>query len=182
VLLLGLYLTYSAGGTLANDIESGRLYLVLATPVARSSVVIEKFLSLFVPIVGLNLIMPLFVFGATIAVDYPVDPVDLLAVHLMSVPYLLTCASIGLVLSVVISRGDVAQRGGIAALFLLFVLDSVTIGTDYEWLGDLSPTRYYDPTAILLDTTLDVGGALVLLAVTAVLVFASLVLFQRKDV
>jgi ABC-2 type transport system permease protein len=182
VLLLGLYVTYSGAGSLAGDIDSGRIHLVLATPVPRTQVVVEKLLALLAQIAALNLVLPLFVFGATVAIDYPLDPLYVVAVHALSVPYLLVCAGIGLLLSVVVSRGDIAQRGGIAVVFLLFVLDAVTVGTDVEWLGALSPTRYYDPTEILLDERLDLAGALGLFAAGAALVLATLGLFQRRDV
>jgi ABC-2 type transport system permease protein len=182
VLLLGLYFTYAAGGLLANDVESGRLYLVLATPVSRTRLAVEKFLSLLVPLVTLNTVIPVFVFAASMAIDYVIDPWYLLLVHLLSIPYLLACSGIGLVLSVLFDRGDVAQRSGIAIVFLLFMLDTVTVDTDFEWLGTLSPTRYFDPTEILLNETLDLGGAIVLLIAAAVLVIAALGVFQRRDV
>jgi ABC-2 type transport system permease protein len=182
VLLLGLYFTYAAGGLIANDVESGRLYLVLATPISRTRLVVEKFLSLVVPLVTLNTVLPVFVFGASMAIDYVIDPWYLLFVHLLSIPYLLACAGIGLVLSAVVDRGEVAQRSGIAIVFLLFMLDSVTVGTDFEWLGSVSPTRYFDPTEILLDQTLDLVGAVGLLFVASVLVVVALGLFQRRDV
>ncbi len=182
VLLLGLYFTYAGGGLLANDIETGRLYMVLATPISRTRLALEKFLSLFVPLVTLNTVIPLFVFGASIAIDYVVDPWHLFLVHVLSVPYLLVCSGIGLVLSAVVDRGDVAQRSGIALVFLLFMLDSVTVETDFEWLGTVSPTRYFDPTEILLEETLDLEGTLLLLFVAAVLLVVGLALFQRRDI
>ena len=182
VLLLGLYFAYAAGGLLAADIETGRLYMTLATPISRGRLGAEKFLSLAVPLVTLNTALPVFVFGATVAVDYVVDPYYLLWVHLLSIPYLLVCSGVGFALSSVVDRADVAQRSGIAVVFLLFMLDSVTVGTDFEWLGTLSPTRYFDPTEILLDRTLDFGGALVLLIAAAALVVIGLAVFQRRDV
>jgi len=181
VLLLGLYMAYAGGGLLADDIESGRLYLVLATPIARKRVAFEKFLSLGLPIVVLNLSMPLFVFGGSIAIDYPLDPYYLLVVHVLSIPYLVLCGAIGLALSVVLDRGDAAQRGAIAVVFLLFLLDSVTLGTDVEWLGAISPTRYLDPTDILLHETVDLVDPLLLFVVAIVLVLLSLVHFQHRD-
>jgi ABC-2 type transport system permease protein len=181
VLLLGLYMAYTAGGTLAGDIESGRLYLVLAGPVSRTRVAAEKFLAVCLPVVVLNVTMPLFVFGGTVAIDYPLDPFYLLVVHLLSIPYLLVCSGLGLVLSVVFDRGDTAQRGGIALVFLLFLLDSVTLGTDVEWLGAISPTRYVDPTEILLHETIDLVDPLLLCVVAAALVVAALRYFQVRD-
>jgi ABC-2 type transport system permease protein len=182
LLLLGLYMAYAGGGTVAGDVETGRLDLLLATPVSRRRLVLEKFLSLSVPIVLVNLFGLLFVYGGAVLVDESIAIADLAAVHLLSIPYLYVCASVGLLLSVVLSRADVAQRGGIAAVFALFLLDTVSLGTDYEWLGKLSPTRYFDPTDILVEGTYDVGGALVLSAATVLLVLASLLRFQQRDV
>lgn len=182
ILLFGLYMAYVGGGAVAPDVESGRLYLVLAAPISRGRLVVETFLGLLVPVAVLTLVVPVVVFGASIAIDYPLDPFYLLAVHVLSIPYLLVCAGLGLLLSVVFSRGDVARRGGIAAVFLLFLLDSVTVGTDVDWLGALSPTRYVDPTEILLHETLQVGDAVLLLGIAGGLVLASVVAFDRRDV
>ncbi|WP_311170920.1 ABC transporter permease subunit [Halobellus ordinarius] len=182
ILLLGLYMAYAAGGTYASDIESKRLYLTLATPVSRTQLVVEKTLALLVPLVLLNLLLPLVVFGGTVAIGYPIDPYYLLAVHVLSVPYHLVCLGIGQVLSVTFSRGNTAQLGGIAAVFLLFLLDSVTAGTDSEWLGNVSPTRYIDPTDILLHETIAIGDAVLLLAVALSLIFLSVIRFRSRDI
>lgn len=182
LLLLGLYMAYAAGGTVARGVETGSLDLVLATPVSRSRVVAEKAVSLLVPVVVLNLVTPLVVYGGLLAIDETIDFGRLLAVHALSVPYLLVCAGIGLVLSVLFDRADIAQRGGIGAVFMLFLLDTVTTSSDFEWLGTLSPTRYFEPTEILVDGTYDVGGALLLLAAAVALLLASELLFQNKDI
>lgn len=181
ILLLGLYMAYTAGGTFAGDIESKRIYLVLATPVSRARLVIEKFLALFTPIIILNLLIPLAVFGGSIAIGYPLDPYFVLAVHVLSIPYHLVCAGIGQVLSVSFSRGNTAQLGGIALIFLLFLIDSVTVGTDFEWLGAFSPARYIDPTEVLLHETVEVGDALLLFAVALLLLLISIIRFQYRD-
>jgi ABC-2 type transport system permease protein len=181
VLLFGLYMAYTAGGAIAGDVETGRLDLLLATPVSRSRVIVETYVSLFTPIVVLNLVMPLFVYGSVLLIGESISFVDLLLVHLFSVPYLLACTSIGLLLSVLLPRGDLAQRGGIAAVFLLFVLDSVTGPTDFEALGAISPTRYYDTTEILVEGTYDVGGAIILLTAAFLLLAVARALFLRSD-
>jgi ABC-2 type transport system permease protein len=62
------------------------------------------------------------------------------------------------------------------------MLESFVAGTDYEWLGTLSPTRYYDPTEILVDSTYDLLGATILLEVAALLVIVSALQFQRRDI
>jgi ABC-2 type transport system permease protein len=182
LLLLGLYVTYTAGGIVASDIENGRMDLLLAAPISRAQVLLEKFLSLLTTVVVLNLLMPLFVYGGAILIEESIDATGLVAVHLLSIPYLLVCGAFGTLLSVTIHRADVARRGGIGALFVLFVLEAVTTGTDFEWLGLLSPTHYYDPTEILVEESYDLVGAAILIVATVVLLAASRVIFERVDV
>lgn len=182
VLLVGLYIVYLAGGIVSRDVETGRIDLLLATPVSRPRVIVEKYLSLLVPIAALNLIMPLFVFGAVIAIGESLSFVDLLWLHALSVPYLLLAGAIGLFLSVVFDRADIAQRGGLAILFMLFVIDSVTVGTDVEILGAISPMRYYSPVDILVDSSLDIAGAMLLLAAAVFLLVLSTQRFTAADI
>ncbi len=182
LLLLGLYVTYAAGGLVAGDIESGQMDMLLAAPVSRAQVLIEKFLSLLTTVVTLNLLLPLFVYAGAILVDESIDAFDLVVVHALSIPYLLACGAFGTLLSVSVHRADVARRGGIGAVFVLFVLEAVTTDTDFEWLGLLSPTRYYDPTEILVEGSYDLVGAAVLVVATVALLVASRVIFERVDV
>ncbi len=181
VLLLGLYLAYLGGGMVAGAVETGRIDLLLATPVSRKRVLVETYLAALVPILALNIAMPVVVLGGIIVIGESLSIADLVALHAFAVPYLLLTAAIGLALSVVLRRSDLAQRGGLALIFMLFVLDSATAGTEVEWLGALSPTRYYAPADILVDGSYDVGGALLLLAAAAFLVLASGEYFDRMD-
>lgn len=182
VLMLGLYLAYMGGGTIATDIDTGQIDLLLATPVSRKRALVEKYLAMLFPILVVNIVMPIVLLASVMLVEESLSITNTVALHLFSVPYLLLTAAIGLALSVLLRRPDLAQRGGLAVIFMLFILDSVTAGTDVEWLGILSPTRYYSPADILIDGTLDVWGAVILLAAAGILVVASAELFQRIDV
>lgn len=182
VLMLGLYLVYLGGGIIADDVETGRIDLLLATPISRKRLLVEKYCSLLVPIVVINLVMPVVVLAGVIAVGESIAIENLFLVHALSIPYLMVTAAIGLGLSVVFDRADIAQRGGLALLFMLFILDSVTAGTDIEWIGGISPTNYFTPADVLVDGTIDVGGMFVLIGVAIVLVLASGEWFYRTDV
>lgn len=182
VLLLGLYFAYSAGGTIATDVERDRMDMLLAAPVSRRTVVVEKFAAYLVPILAINLVVGAVVYAGAILVGEPLSFVDVAAVHALSIPYLLACAGIGLLLSTVVDRADVAQRGAIGVVFGLFMVETLVIDTDYEPLGLLSPTRYYDPTAVLVNSNYDLAGAAILLAAAAALVAASVLWFRRRDI
>ena len=182
VILLGLYFAYRAGSVVAGDVESGRMDLLLSAPVSRRRLVGEKFLSLVLPAVVVNVIAFAAVAISVAVIGETVSLVDLAMVHVLSVPYLLSCAAIGLLLSVVTQDADLAQRGGLGAIIGLFLLDTIASTSDFEWAGALSPSRYYDPTAILVSGEYDLLGALVLTAAAVLLVVVSREWFRRVDV
>lgn len=182
VLLLGLYVAYSAARLIAGDVERHRMDLLLSLPVTRTRLLLEKFTSLLAPILLANVVVPVVVLGSVLAIGETIDVVALVAVHVLSIPYLLACGAIGLVLSVVFDRADVADRLALGVVFGLFLVRSVTAVTEgYEWIGRLSPTAYYDPTEILVHNEYDLVGAGVLLAATAVLLLVARWQFRRTD-
>jgi len=182
VLMLGIYAAYVAGGLVAGDVERDRMDVLLAAPVRRRRVVVEKFLSLVPVVVAVNLVVGVVVYATVLAIGETIPLTDLAVAHLLSIPYLLACGAIGLVLSVVFDESDTAKRGGLGAIFGLFLLETVSQSADVGWLGAVSPTRYYDPTAILVGSDYDWLGGGILLAGTAALVAASAWWFRRKDI
>ncbi|WP_254544141.1 ABC transporter permease subunit [Halomarina pelagica] len=180
---LGLYFAYSAGGIVASDIERGRMDLLLSFPVSRSRLLAEKFASLLVPVVALNVVVGTVVYLLTLAIGESIDPVALAMVHLLSIPYFLACAGIGVVLSVLFDRADVAKRVALALVFVLFLVESVVASAgDLEWIRYVSPTHYYSPTPILVDGTYEPADTGVLLAAFLALLFVGQLLFRRRDI
>jgi len=182
VLLLGIYFAYAAASLVADDVDRGRMDMLLSLPVTRSKVLVEKYASVLVPLAVVNVVTPVVVYIAVLGIGESVPLADLAMVHALSVPYLLVAAGVGLLASVVFDRASVAQRVAAGGFFGFFLLDSVTAGTDVAWLGALSPSRYYDPTAVLVASEYDLQGAGLLLAAAVVLVLASRAYFARKDV
>jgi ABC-2 type transport system permease protein len=182
VILLGLYLAYSAASLLAGDVESGRIDLLLALPVSRSRLVAERYLALAPGILLLNVVVGAATWAATQAIGYPVSAFDLAVVHALSLPYLFVCAGIGLAFSAVLDRASVAQRGAAGTVFALFLVETLVSSTDWAWVGAIAPMRYYDPTAVLVDGVYDLAGAAILAAAAVALVAASQWHFSRRDV
>ncbi|QUO46667.1 MULTISPECIES: ABC transporter permease subunit [Halorubrum] len=181
LLLVGLYLAYLAGGTIAGDVASGRMDLTLSAPVARRDVVIGRFLGLVPLVVLLNVVLPVVAYVGVLAVGETIAVERLVAVHALAVPYHLTCVAVGIAVSTLVSRPGIAQRVALGALFALFMFESVVASTDYAEAGDLSPTAHYDPSAVLVLGEYDLTGAAVLLAATTVLVALAVVRFRRAD-
>ena len=182
IILLGLYLAYLAAGTIADDVDRGRTDILLSMPVSRSRLVGEKFAALAVPIVAVNVVTPVVVYVAAELIDEPMAAVDLVAIHLLSIPYLFACAGIGMFASVVFDRASIAQRAALGVTFGLFLLESLLVETDYEALGLVAPSRHFSPNEILLESTYDLTSAGVLVAMTLALLVASQLWFSRTDI
>lgn len=182
VILLGLYFAYRAGALVSADVERGRMDLLLATPVSRARVVSEMYLSLLIPIVLVNTLTGAVVYGGLVVIGESIDIARLVAVHALSLPYLLACAAIGLVLSVTIHDGDTAQRAALGIVFALFMIESVTGPTTVDWLGRISPTYYYDPTAILVHGDYGLIGVAILLGAAVGFGALSREIFRRIDI
>ncbi|MFB6189534.1 MAG: ABC transporter permease subunit [Halapricum sp.] len=182
VVLLGLYVAYSAATLIAEDVDHERMDILLSLPISRARLLSEKFASLLVPIVVVNVVVPVVIYVGTLAIGYPIDPVNLAMAHVLSIPYLLACAGIGLVLSVVFSRVTIAQRGALVAIFGLFLFESLTVVAGYGWLGAIAPMRYYNPTDVLVEGSYDLLGGVILLGGTLGLVLLSAAYFRMRDI
>lgn len=182
VILLSLYFAYSTASVVADDVDRGRMDTLLAMPVSRPRVAAEKFLAVGVPIVVVNAAVAPVVLAGSYLIDEPLAAVDLVALHLLAIPFLYACAGIGLLASVVFDRASVAQRVAIGVTFALYLAESLLTDTEYEELGAVAPMRYFDPNSVLIDGSYDLLGAAVLVAATLGLLVASQVWFARRDV
>lgn len=182
VLLIGIYFAYTSSSFISGDIRSRQLDLLLSNPVSRESVVLQKFAALWLPLFVLNLVLFLVIVVGSIAIGETIDIVGLMMTQLLSIPYLLACGAIGIVLSVAIDRVSTAQAGAIGAVFILWMLEGVSeMDPDYEIIGVIAPSRYYDPSAILVRGEYAIIDAMVLLVGTAGLLVIAIVIFVRRD-
>lgn len=180
-ILLGLYFAYSGADLVAGDIEHGRMDTVLAMPISRPRLLAERFGSLVVPALAANALAPLVILVGGPLIDESVPVGDLLAVHLLSIPYLFACAAIGVLCSVTFSRASIAQRVALGVTFFLFLLESLVEGTEYEALGAIAPMRYFSPNEILLEGSYDLFDVGVLVVMMGVVLLVSQFVFLRRD-
>ncbi|AXR83472.1 ABC transporter permease subunit [Natrarchaeobaculum sulfurireducens] len=183
ILLAGIYFAYVSAGMISRDVRTRRMDLTLSNPVSRESVVLQKVAALWVPLVGLNagLVAVLLVGG--VLLEESIDLVPLAMVHLLGIPYLLVCAGLGIVFSVAVDRVETAQATALVLVFVLWLVDGLSqMNPDFEWVGDLTPSRYYDPSAILVHEEYALLDAVILLVAFLVLVGLAVGIFVRRDI
>lgn len=180
LIVMGTTVMGGAGAT-AGEEERGTLELLLANPVRRWAVVIQK--AAGTAIVAAVLCAGVWVALAATAVAMDIDlALDRTAAALVSV-WLLSCANGGVALLVGAltgSRGLAIGLGVGAAVAGFFVNALAPLSDTIEPLRPLSPHYHYigyDP----LSHGLDPAHAAVLVVLALVLVVAAAVAFERRD-
>lgn len=183
IVLVGIYFAYAGAGLIAKDVDERKMDLTLSAPVSRESVVLQKVAALWLPLAVLNVgVGGIVLVGGTL-IGEPINPVAVAMVHLLSIPYLLVCAAIGLFISVVIDRVRTARATALTTVFVLWLIESVSrLDERYEPIGAVGPSRYYDETAILVREEYAYGDAAILLGAFVVLVGLAVLLFARRDI
>jgi len=71
----------------------------------------------------------------------------------------------------------------IAIVVGMFLFESISrLIPDYKSLGYLSLTHYYVPTEILINGVVDGAGLIVMVVITIVCLFASLIYFDYRNI
>jgi ABC-2 type transport system permease protein len=184
MLLFGGVLAYTAGASIARNLEDGTMDLTLARPVSRTRLYLEKWAALLVGIALLVATSLLTAWLCTLlfrnaVLDWPwflLANVDVAA-------QLFLVAGMGLLVSARMSTGRAA--GGVATLVVVFWYLCQTFGTAGDRLSVLKylGPYYYAPSSqvITAEQWSDPWKLLVPVAVGLLLGLAGLVAFQRRD-
>ena len=183
VVFVGIYFAALGAGMIAGEVSDRTLDLTLSNPVSRESVLLQKVAALWVPLVVLNVGVAIVVYAGAIAIGESINPLALAMVHLLSVPYLLVCAGIGLMASVLVDRVRTARAAALSTVLLLWLIVSASrLDAEFEWVGALTPSRYYDETKILVREEYAFLDAGLLLVVFLVLLGVATLVFTRRDI
>jgi ABC-2 type transport system permease protein len=179
-----LFLVFAVGAgarAIAGEEEGRTLDLLLSTPIRRSQVLLDKWVSMVVTTFGLAVVL-----GLTIALvgppfDLHVAIVDLASSCLMLFLLAITFGTIALAVGCFTGRRALADgiTGGLATLtYVLNVLSTAVPAL--APLRPLSPFRWYlEPNPLIHGVT--AVSVLVLVAITALAFVAAWFSFERRD-
>lgn len=167
---------------IAGDEEAGGLELLIAHPVPRSSVVVQRSAALFLAMLGAGVV----VFLAILTLRGPIE-LDLPLSHIAGAS--LNLALLGTLFgAVAILAGAIRGRRGMAigaatvVAVAAFLADGLAPQVEgLEWMQELSPFHWFDGTGTLRDG-IDPLGTFLLGATALALVLAAVVAFNRRDV
>jgi ABC-2 type transport system permease protein len=165
----------------SGDELSRRLYQLLAQPISRQSVVLQKWLAGLV----LLLVIVTSVYGSLVAVSLLIGetvPHEAL-LRMSAMSYLYTVTLFTLTYSIAVAW---AKRGLAIAITAGWALGSLliyTLAPQVKWVKDidwLSAMKYYD-TPRFVDQAIEIRDVAVLMIVCIVVIIVALINFSRRD-
>lgn len=183
ILILGILIGFIAASIISKEIEAKTIDLFMSNPVSRKQIVFEKYLGLIPMILIINFATMFAVYGITLAIGEEINFTNLFMTHVVSIPYFLAITGIGLLISVIIDEKMKASIIMIAILVGMFVLRSISLMIpNYEAMGYISLTHYYNPADILLAGEVDVVGVIVLFVVIVWCLIFVMLYFEHRDI
>jgi ABC-2 type transport system permease protein len=184
LLLPLMFLIYAIGrgaNAIAGEEERKTIDLLLAHPIDRKRVVIEKFLALATLVAGLGILTWLTLWLSAISIDMPIAADRLAAAMLSSVLLALLFGTLALAVgSATGRRGTSIGVSTAVGVLGFFVHGLAPLVEELEFTQKLSPFYYYiggDP----LRNGLHSGHVAVLVAATLGLLLVAVISFSRRD-
>lgn len=185
-ILLSVFAVFAGLSLTANDEESGAMNMLLALPLPRWRVIVERAAAqvIFAFVIALGGWVSLALVRSLNPSAESLDPITLLKACMAFVPVILAVMSITAVLGVLIRRRNIAGAAAGAFVAISYLMNTLG-GMAGPGIGDLmqklSIYTYFDGTE-LARNGLDLGTFLVFSLIAALLGAVAVGLFDRRDI
>ena len=180
-IILGIYAVLAGSGLIVADEENGRLDLIMAHPISRTTLFLGRFLAFVVAMAGILAIAWL---GLSLGLSWSTMDVSpgALALPFGSVfAVLLVFGSLALMLSLLLPSRRMA--GSVAGLLLVasyFITSLANLNDSLDRVAQASPLNYYQGGNAIRG--LDLGWTLGLLLAAAIFTAIAWWRFERRDI
>lgn len=184
LLVLAVYAVMAGLSVTANEEEDGILDSLLAQPVPRWRVMVEKLLAYALASAGILAVAFLFILAGMQISVIPVSVGRMLEGSVNMLPSVWLMIAFTAFVAVVFRRRGTAVMVAsvfIVASYFINFLGEAASGSLAAALRTLSFFSYYDPNAVMV-SGLNAGNLALLLGVAAALAAGALWAFQRRDV
>ena len=183
MLILGILIGFISASLISKEVEAKTIDLLMANPISRKQLVIEKFLGIIPMILIIDFFTMIVIYGTTVAINEEINFNYLFMTHIISITYFLAVASVGILISVIIDEKMKASVIMIAIIVGMFVFRSISLMIpDYKNIGIISLTNYFNPYDVLKSGIIDWGGVIVLVVVILECILLSMLIFEKRDI
>ncbi len=182
--IFGIYTLLAGTGLTRGEEEKGNFDLLLSTPYSRRSVLWQKWAGLLVATVAIAVLTWLGLLVGTALPNIGLDAVAAGLTCLNFVACALVFGSVGMLFGqlTITRKGAYSAAGGV--LIATFFLDNLAAQTKaLAWLHYFSPFFYHNQSKPLaVSVGLNLGAFGLLLAVSVIILVATIFLFERRDI
>jgi len=183
ILIYGILIGFISASLISKEIEAKTIDLLMSNPISRKQIIFEKYLGILPLILTVNFATFIAVYAVTLAINEEINVGYLFLTHVTSIPYFFAVAGVGLLISVIIDEKMKASIIMIAIIVGMFIFESISLMIpDYESLGYISLTHYFNPHDILTAGNVDAVGVVILVVVILECILVSMFIFERKDI
>lgn len=182
-LLLAGYVVLFAASFVSGEIEKKTIDVLLANPISRTRILLEKYLALVVMIIMVNVALFIGVVAGIAYIGEETDVTWLAYTHIMLMPFLLAVGSYSTFLSVLFDDFRKVMSVGLGILFGTFFLDSISLMAEkYAFVSKVTLFHYFDPGETLVLHKIEWNHVVVLCVVAVVLLLAAVQWFNKRDI
>jgi ABC-2 type transport system permease protein len=182
-ILLAGFAIFFAAGFISGEVESKTIDVLLANPVSRTRILLEKYLALVVMLVLVNVALFIGVAGGAFYIGEALDIKWVVYAHIFSMPYLLVVGSYSTLLSVIFDDSRRTSYVGFGILMGSFIINSLSITSQkYAQINRITLFYYYDVGKILVLHEVNWGHTLFLCALAVLFLVIAVIWFKRKDI
>lgn len=181
-LILGIILGTSL---LAGDEKSGTLHTLLAQPVSRTKVYVQKFISMVLILavtcfigISTGVVLGALPIGELENVDLIRTLQGIFMIWLLTVAFATLAFAMGAITG---SRGVAGIVAGLYAFGAYMITTLAASAKSLDTLNTFSPFHYFNQPSIM-KTGLDTGNIAVLCVATIILFVVGLVIFKRRNI
>lgn len=181
-LLAGVMAIVLALGLSANEEEKGQMRTLLALPIGRTSLLLQKWLAmaviLFVTLSGIAITV--LALQATVDANIGIDV--LMRLFFMTWLVMLAIATVTFAMAMATGKRAFAMLVGIVVMAGSFIVS--TFGMSVDWLanGEWLSLFHYFPAAEVARSGIELKNVAVLSGIILVMLIAAYLLFRKRDV
>ena len=180
-IILAVFAIVQGAAAIAGEEENGTIDLLMANPVTRWRIILEKFAAIGVAVVLMTVVNCLGLVLGLLVTGLDASFVRLVWATLNMIPVVLVFGAIALVGSCVFHRRRPASAIAVVILvssYFIYVLGRLSEAVQ-PWLK-LSLFHYYEKTNPI-GNEVDTGSILLLVGLVVILVTAAVIAFKKKD-
>lgn len=182
-LLLAGYVILFAASFVSGEIEKKTVDVLLANPVSRTRILLEKYGALITMVTVVNGALFTGVVAGLAYIGEETDMAWLVYTHILFMPFLLAVGSYSTFLSVVFDDPRRVMSVGIGILYGSFLLDSISLMSEkYASISKVTLFHYFDPGKNLVLHEVEWNHVMILCAVAVVFLVAAVMWFNRRDI